>query len=871
LVSTISTTDTILKNSVKTITQFLPGITNPMLWSPSTPSLHKAVTTISVGGSDVDSYETSFGVRWFTWTSDQGFFLNGDHFYLLGANVHQDHAGWGDGVTNAAIKRDVQLMKDAGFNCIRGSHYPHDPAFSQACDEIGMIFFSENVFWGMGGGSGDMNSWGTPSSSCYPPNLADQPYFNQSVLSQLKDEIRVHRNRASIAAWSMCNEAFFTDASTMTGMKNLLNTATDSAKVWDPSRAVAIGGAQRGGVDQLGKGAIAFYNGDGASLYTNPGVPNMVSEYGVAFTARPGTFIPGWGDLSNGYVRPAWRSGQVIWCGFDHGTVGGEGLAITGIVDYFRLPKRYYYWYREAYAKGDPNPVEPVWPTAGTPAKLKLLSSSNVITSTDGTDDVQLIATVFDANGNHISNNVPVKLSIVSGPGAFPTGTSIDFAAPSTADASDIAIRDGQCAIEFRSYYAGTTVIKATSPGLAADSIVITTQGIPVYQEGVTPKTEEHPYHRYQYKAPDPIVSDLLLVKNRPVQVSSTLAGTNKANVNDDSFTTIWQPAVGDTAKWCILSTEAVYCINRIQIEFPTADAYRYTIEVSGDGNSWTKVIDQSVSSNNDKIRMAYGNLGRNVGQIRIKFTSAIAGLAEVKVGGAPSLEDNTGLLTGTVIGTAGSWNNVTNTTKENAFDFDSNTFFDAPSGAATPHWVGLDLGYQAQFNVTKVKYTPRTGYPERMMNGTFEVANKADFSDKSAIYTVVSTPILGTYTQVDINNTLYSRYVRYASPTNGNGNVAELEFWGVTKTTDINEVKGSDSNLRLFYDRLNKQIHINIQRVENGSGHLSVIGLDGKIIVSELYNGDDFTISASKMKAGVYVVNLISNNKTYNRKLVVY
>jgi len=871
LITTSTATDVVAKNSVKTITQLLPQFSNPMLWSPSTPYLHKAVTTISVAGSEVDSYETSFGIRWFTWTSDQGFFLNGDHFYLLGANVHQDHAGWGDGVANSAIKRDVQLMKDAGFNCIRGSHYPHDPAFSQACDEIGMIFFSENAFWGMGGGSGDRNGWGTPSSSCYPVNLTDQPLFDQSVLSQLKDAIKVHRNRASIAAWSMCNETFFTDASTMTGVKNLLNTATDSARAWDPSRAVAIGGAQRGDVDKLGKGAIAFYNGDGASLYQNPGVPNMVSEYGVAFTQRPGTFIPGWGDLTDGYVRPTWRSGQVIWCGFDHGTVGGEGLAITGIVDYFRLPKRYYYWYQEAYAKGNTNPVEPVWPTVGTPAKLKLTSSSSVVTATDGTDDVQVIATVLDAKGKHISNNVPVKLSIVSGPGAFPTGTSINFAAPSTTEASDIAIRDGQCAIEFRSYYAGTTVIRATSPGLAADSIVITTQGTPIYQEGVTPKTEEHPYHRYIGPTQNPDILNMLLVKSRPVQVSSTLAGTTKSNVNDDSSATIWQPAVGDTAKWCVLSMEAVYCINRIQIEFPTADAYRYTIEVSGDGNSWTKVIDQSVSSNNDKIRLAYGNLGRNVGQIRIKFNSAVAGLAEVKVGGAPNLEDNTNLLTGTVIGTAGSWNNTANAMKENVFDFDGTTFFDAPSGAAKPHWVGLDLGYQAQFNVTKIKYTPREGLQDRMANGTFEVANKVDFSDKSVINTINYAPTSGTYTPVDINNSLYSRYVRYASPTNGNGNVAELEFWGVAKTTDMIEVNGSDSNLRLFYDRLNKQIHINIQRVENGSGHLSVIGMNGKSVENKMFVGNDFAVSTSKIKPGVYVVNIVSDNKTYNRKLVIY
>lgn len=83
----------------------------------------------------------------------------------------------------------------------------------------------------------------------------------------------------------------------------------------------------------------------------------------------------------------------------------------------------------------------------------------------------------------------------------------------------------------------------------------------------------------------------------------------------------------------------------------------------------------------------------------------------------------------------------------------------------------------------------------------------------------------------------------------------------------------GSDSNLRLFYDRLNKQIHININilEVENGSGQLSVIGMEGKKNESELYNGNDYTVSTNKMKAGVYIINVISTNKMYNRKLIVY
>jgi hypothetical protein len=39
--------------------------------------------------------------------------------------VHQDHAGWGDAVADSGFYRDVKLVKDAGFDFIRGSHYPH--------------------------------------------------------------------------------------------------------------------------------------------------------------------------------------------------------------------------------------------------------------------------------------------------------------------------------------------------------------------------------------------------------------------------------------------------------------------------------------------------------------------------------------------------------------------------------------------------------------------------------------------------------------------------------------------------------------------------------------------------------------------------
>jgi beta-galactosidase len=55
------------------------------------------------------------------------------------------------------------MVKEAGFDFIRGSHYPHAPAFADACDRLGVLFWSENSFWGT---AGFKHSWG---ASAYPP------------------------------------------------------------------------------------------------------------------------------------------------------------------------------------------------------------------------------------------------------------------------------------------------------------------------------------------------------------------------------------------------------------------------------------------------------------------------------------------------------------------------------------------------------------------------------------------------------------------------------------------------------------------------------------------------------------------------------
>ena len=130
-------------------------IANPMLWSVDTPTLYTAECQIVDDGEVIDSQSSVLGFRWIEWTADKGFFLNGQHLYLQGANVHQDHAGWGDAITEEAVRRDVRMIKEAGFNMIRGSHYPHSPAFADECSRQGILFWSEAPFWGTGGNQQD--------------------------------------------------------------------------------------------------------------------------------------------------------------------------------------------------------------------------------------------------------------------------------------------------------------------------------------------------------------------------------------------------------------------------------------------------------------------------------------------------------------------------------------------------------------------------------------------------------------------------------------------------------------------------------------------------------------------------------------------
>lgn len=141
-----------------------------------------------------------------------------------------------------------------------------------------------------------------------------------------------------------------------------------------------------------------------------------------------------------------------------------------------------------------------------------------------------------------------------------------------------------------------------------------------------------------------------------------------------------------------------------------------------------------------------------------------------------PGFANCTNQLYGTVIGTAGSWNNGGNTIAK-AFDSDLNTYFDGPD--ASGDWVGLDFGAGVSNVIGQINYYPRPGYTSRMLGGVFQGANNPFFANPVTLCTVATTPLDdGAYTFQPITNQTTFRYVRYLGPANGSCNVAEIQFF---------------------------------------------------------------------------------------------
>ena len=110
----------------------------PRLWSPTAPTLHRLDCEILAGERVVDAETLRVGIRRIAIAAD-GFSINGETMYLRGTNRHQEYPYIGYALSDAAQYRNARTIKEAGFDYVRLSHYPHAPAFMDACDELGLV------------------------------------------------------------------------------------------------------------------------------------------------------------------------------------------------------------------------------------------------------------------------------------------------------------------------------------------------------------------------------------------------------------------------------------------------------------------------------------------------------------------------------------------------------------------------------------------------------------------------------------------------------------------------------------------------------------------------------------------------------------
>jgi beta-galactosidase len=119
------------------------NVANPALWSPDSPSMYRAVSTVRQNGKVIDEVITPFGIRSLAWSAEKGLLLNGKPIKLTGGSVHHDNGPLGAAAFDRAEERRVELLKAAGMNAVRTAHNPPSSAFLDACDRLGLLVLDE--------------------------------------------------------------------------------------------------------------------------------------------------------------------------------------------------------------------------------------------------------------------------------------------------------------------------------------------------------------------------------------------------------------------------------------------------------------------------------------------------------------------------------------------------------------------------------------------------------------------------------------------------------------------------------------------------------------------------------------------------------
>lgn len=159
-------------------------IASPKLWSPSSPSLYHCTVALK-SASGEQTLENEFGLRSVEWVAHGPFKLNGERLLLRGTQYHEDDAGAGAAVSDAAYRRTFEQIKAMGANFVRLTHYQQSPQVLDLCDRLGLLVWEEAA-WCRGGLGGER--------------------YQQQCRDMLADMIDQHYNHPSVILWSLGNE-----------------------------------------------------------------------------------------------------------------------------------------------------------------------------------------------------------------------------------------------------------------------------------------------------------------------------------------------------------------------------------------------------------------------------------------------------------------------------------------------------------------------------------------------------------------------------------------------------------------------------------------------------------------------------------------
>ena len=322
-------------------------VSNPFLWSPESPALYWLnIYVKDEKGKVIDGYKQRIGIRSVEMKGEDGLWLNGKPYdKLIGGNRHQDFALIGNALPNSLHWRDAFKLRNAGMKVIRSAHYPQDPAFMDACDELGLFVIDA-----------------TPGWQFYNKN---NPVFAERVYDDIRNMVRCDRNRPSLLFYEpVLNETLYPE-------EFALQAKTCVDEEMNYQHAYSATDLSKNGVKQTQYG-VDYY----PVIYTHPGGIRKDSTK-VYFTREFGDNVDDW-DAHNStsrvcrawgevpmlvqtehYAYPQYSAtsieslyrtdrahmGGALWCSFDHQRGYHPVTFYGGIMDAFRQPKTAYYMF----------------------------------------------------------------------------------------------------------------------------------------------------------------------------------------------------------------------------------------------------------------------------------------------------------------------------------------------------------------------------------------------------------------------------------------------------------------------------------------------------------------------------------------------